>query len=187
MRCLKSISGKVNDTKLMNHRSSSTIGMSSAFLVFLGLRLIWIFDPSYTSDLTALLLKSIPATSNDTWLIGCKSSFPILISLTLSYPLRHLYLFNQISIIESRSVGRFVKSFLIVLIQYLRILSPLWSYSHNLKSILIVELRDMYPPHGSFGEVKGNGHASSHLDIQSLIEPETIRIRHSLELKERLP
>jgi hypothetical protein len=30
---------------------------------------------------------------------------------------------------------------------------------------------------GLFGEVKGNNHASGHLDIQSLIEPETIRIR----------
>jgi hypothetical protein len=30
---------------------------------------------------------------------------------------------------------------------------------------------------GLFGEVKGNNHASDYLDIQSLIEPETIRIR----------
>jgi hypothetical protein len=30
---------------------------------------------------------------------------------------------------------------------------------------------------GLFGEVKGNNHASGHLDIQSLLEPETIRIR----------
>jgi hypothetical protein len=57
MSCLKSISAKVNDTKLMNHRSSSTIEISSDFLFFLGLWLIWISDPSYTSDLTALLLK----------------------------------------------------------------------------------------------------------------------------------
>jgi hypothetical protein len=28
-----------------------------------------------------------------------------------------------------------------------------------------------------FGEVKGNDHASGHLDTQSLVEPETIRIR----------
>jgi hypothetical protein len=28
-----------------------------------------------------------------------------------------------------------------------------------------------------FGEVEGNNHASGHLDIQPLIEPETIRIR----------
>jgi hypothetical protein len=30
---------------------------------------------------------------------------------------------------------------------------------------------------GIFGEVKGNEHASGQIDIQSLIEPETIRIR----------
>jgi hypothetical protein len=88
MRCLKSISAKVNDTKPVNHRSSSNIEIPSAFLVVLELRLIWISDPSYTSDLTALSLKFIPATSNDTCLIGCKSSFPIVISLTLLYPLR---------------------------------------------------------------------------------------------------
>jgi hypothetical protein len=38
---------------------------------------------------------------------------------------------------------------------------------------------------GPFGEVKGNDHASGHLDIQSLTESETIRIRqwHGLGLK----
>jgi hypothetical protein len=66
MKCLKFISAKVNDTKLMNHRSSSIIEISLAFLAFLGLRLRWISDPGYTSDLTALSLKSVPATSNDT-------------------------------------------------------------------------------------------------------------------------
>jgi hypothetical protein len=30
---------------------------------------------------------------------------------------------------------------------------------------------------GLFGKVKGNNHASGHLDIQSLIEPEMIPIR----------
>jgi hypothetical protein len=30
---------------------------------------------------------------------------------------------------------------------------------------------------GIFGEVKGNDHASGHFGIQSLIEPEAIRIR----------
>jgi hypothetical protein len=50
--------------------------------------------------------------------------------------------------------------------------------SQNLKSILMVDLWGMYlPPMGLFGEVNGNDHASSHLDIQSLIEPETIRLR----------
>jgi hypothetical protein len=33
---------------------------------------------------------------------------------------------------------------------------------------------------GVFGEVKGNTHASGHLDIQFLIEPETIRIRQQV-------
>jgi hypothetical protein len=66
MRCPKSISAKMNDTKPMNHRSLSTIEISSAFLAFTGLIVIWISDPCYTSDLTALSLKSIPATSNDT-------------------------------------------------------------------------------------------------------------------------
>jgi hypothetical protein len=75
-------------TTQINHRFSSTIKISSAFLVFLGLRLMWISDPSYTSNRTAWSLKSIPATSNDTWLIRCKSSFPLVISLALSYPLR---------------------------------------------------------------------------------------------------
>jgi hypothetical protein len=199
MRCLKSIYAEVNDTKLMNHRSSFTIKISSAFLVFLRLRLIWISGPSWTSDLTALLFKSILATWNEAWLIQWKSSFLIVISLTLSYPLRALYLFNQVSIIEIHSVGRFLISFLIVHSQLLSILSPVWSSSfnfwgswvifnhiaQNLKSILIVELRDMYPLMDLFGEVKGNNRASGHLAIQSLIEPETIRIRHwhGLELK----
>jgi hypothetical protein len=66
MRCLKSISAKVNGTKQMNHKSSSTIEISCAFLVFLGLRLIWIYDPKYASDLTVLSFQSVPATSNDT-------------------------------------------------------------------------------------------------------------------------
>jgi hypothetical protein len=35
----------------------------------------------------------------------------------------------------------------------------------------------MYRLMGLFGEVKGNDHASGDLDIQPLIEPETIRIR----------
>jgi hypothetical protein len=35
----------------------------------------------------------------------------------------------------------------------------------------------MHSPLGLFGEVKENDHASGHLDIQSLIEPETIRVR----------
>jgi hypothetical protein len=43
----------------------------------------------------------------------------------------------------------------------------------------------MYPLLGLLGKVKGNAHASGHLDIQSLIEPKTIRIRqwHGLGLK----
>jgi hypothetical protein len=49
--------------------------------------------------------------------------------------------------------------------------------SVGFKSFLIVELRDMYPLTGLFGEVRGNDHASGHLDIQFLIEPETIRIQ----------
>jgi hypothetical protein len=35
----------------------------------------------------------------------------------------------------------------------------------------------MYPFMGLFGEVKGNDHASGHLNIQSLVEPEAIRVR----------
>jgi hypothetical protein len=40
----------------MSYRSSFAIEISSAFLVFLEPRLIWISDPSYASDLTALSL-----------------------------------------------------------------------------------------------------------------------------------
>jgi hypothetical protein len=92
-------------------------------------------------------------------------SFLIAISLTVPYPLRQFYWFNQILIIDSRPVGQFLKSFLIVHSQLPSTLSPFWS--SNLGTCTLSWF---------FGEVKGD-HASGHFDIQSLIDSEKILIR----------
>jgi hypothetical protein len=68
------------------------------------------------------------------------------------------------SIISDRplSIALNLKSRLIVLVQFLRVLGLFYLISQNLKFVLILELRDMYPLMGLFGEVKGNDHASIH-------------------------
>jgi hypothetical protein len=75
------------------------------------------------------------------------------------------------------SIALNLKSRLIVLIQFLRVLSSFWSYFPEPQVRFDRRTSEYIPAHGSYGEVKGNDHASGHLDIQSLIEPETIRIR----------
>jgi hypothetical protein len=113
---------------------------------------------------------------------------PFAIALFIQSDLNHRKPFSQpisqVLFDRPLSIALDLKSRLTVLIQFLRVSSPFWSYSQHLKPILIVELRDMYPFMGLFGEVNGSNYASDHLDVQSLIELETIRIRqwHGLRL-----
>jgi hypothetical protein len=98
---------------------------------------------------------------------------PFAIALFIQFDLNHRNPFSrpisQVFFNRPLSIALNLMSRLIVLLQFLRVFDRI---SHQLQSVLIVE-----PLMGLCGEVKGNDHASGHLEISSLIEPETIDIR----------